>query len=220
MLGERVSPRALLWHLDMQINFRARIPCIEPDLHLEGVAGPLVSWHIETGLSFSVRVTSPPTFLSRYVNSLCSLAILYLITVSKREIFSVKAFQSPSHFVPKIKQITCKRTVQPPKSYKELLSNWMYISKIYIISKCKSTNGAVFDCLPSWIVCLPEKSLRRLLFFKNLEHLNQIINLKTIFVTVLVRKNCITIGKLLPRVKYLTTRWFVSHKYHKFGRVH
>ena len=28
MLGERVSPRALLWHLDMQIDFRARIPCI------------------------------------------------------------------------------------------------------------------------------------------------------------------------------------------------
>lgn len=43
MLGERVSPRALLWHLDMQIDFRARIPCIESDLHLEGVAGPLVS---------------------------------------------------------------------------------------------------------------------------------------------------------------------------------
>ncbi|CAH3108931.1 unnamed protein product [Pocillopora meandrina] len=42
MLGERVSPRALLWHLDMQIDFRARIPCIESDLHL-GVAGPLVS---------------------------------------------------------------------------------------------------------------------------------------------------------------------------------
>ena len=43
MLGERVSPRALLWHLDMQIDFPARIPCIESDLHLEGVAGPLVS---------------------------------------------------------------------------------------------------------------------------------------------------------------------------------
>ena len=43
MLGERVFPRALLWHLDMQIDFRARIPWIESDLQLEGVAGPLVS---------------------------------------------------------------------------------------------------------------------------------------------------------------------------------
>lgn len=62
MLGERVSPRALLWHLDMQIDFRARIPCIESDLHLEGVAGFLT---YRNRVKLQRRVTSPPAFLSR-----------------------------------------------------------------------------------------------------------------------------------------------------------